>query len=85
MAIDNARIIIPSHGRPAGRAENLFGKAREHRLWRENKIRGAYESGATDLKSLLAAAYDDAPPEVMRLAEHSLKAHLTRLGLSLVE
>ncbi len=85
MALDDARIIIPSHGRPAGRADNVFGKARDHRLWRENKIRDAYESGATDLKSLLAKAYDDAPPEAMRLAEHSLKAHLTRLGLTLAQ
>jgi glyoxylase-like metal-dependent hydrolase (beta-lactamase superfamily II) len=84
-AIETARIIIPSHGRPAGRAEDVFGKAREHRLWRENKIREAYESGARDLKALLAAAYDDAPPEAMRLAEHSLKAHLTRLGFSLAQ
>ena len=85
MALDNARLIIPSHGMPAGRADNVFGKAREHRLWRENRIREAYEAGATDLKTLLEKAYDDAPPQAMRLAEHSLKAHLTRLGLSLAE
>jgi glyoxylase-like metal-dependent hydrolase (beta-lactamase superfamily II) len=84
-ALDNARLIIPSHGAPVGRSVDPFGKAREHRLWRENKIREAYESGATNLKALLAAAYDDAPPEAMRLAEHSLRAHLTRLGLPITQ
>lgn len=84
-AIDNASVILPSHGRPMGRAEDPFGKAREHRLWRENKIREAYEAGARDFASLLAASYDDAPKEALRLAEHSLRAHLTRLGLSLAQ
>jgi endoribonuclease LACTB2 len=83
--VGNASIIIPSHGRPVGRAEDPFGKAREHRLWRENKIREAYEAGARDFEALLAASYDDAPKEALRLAEHSLRAHLTRLGLSLAE
>ena len=83
--IENVSVILPSHGRPMGRAEDPFGKAREHRLWRENKIREAYEAGAKDFPSLLAASYDDAPPEAMRLAEHSLRAHLTRLGLSLAQ
>jgi glyoxylase-like metal-dependent hydrolase (beta-lactamase superfamily II) len=81
----NARLIIPSHGMPAGPSDDVFRKARDHRLWREKKIRDAYDAGATDLKSLLAAAYDDAPKEAMRLAEHSLKAHLTRLGLALAK
>jgi glyoxylase-like metal-dependent hydrolase (beta-lactamase superfamily II) len=84
-AIDRASLIIPSHGRPLGRADDPFGKAREHRLWRENKIREAYEAGARDLERLLETAYDDAPPEARRLAEHSLRAHLTRLGLVLAE
>lgn len=78
------KIILPSHGMPIGAAEDIFRKQREHRLWRENKIREAYEAGATDFKTLLAAAYDDAPAAALPLAEHSLRAHLTRLKLNVV-
>ncbi len=81
MAMEEPRLIIPSHGIPVGRSEEIFRKHRDHRLWRENKIREAYESGHTEFKALLAAAYDDAKPEAMPLAEHALRAHLTRLGL----
>ncbi len=81
MAMDEPRLIIPSHGWPVGRAEQIFHKHRDHRLWRENKIREAYDAGHREFKALLAAAYDDAKPEAMPLAEHALRAHLTRLGL----
>jgi hypothetical protein len=66
---------------PIGQAEDIFRKQRDHRLWRENKIRQAYDAGHTDFKALLAAAYDDVKPEALGLAEHALRAHLTRLGL----
>lgn len=75
------KIILPSHGMPIGKSEDIFRKQREHRLWRENKIREAYEAGNTGFKALLAVAYDDAPAAALPLAEHSLRAHLTRLGL----
>ena len=35
------------------------------------------------LDALLAASYDDAPKEALPLARHSLKAHLTKLGLAI--
>ncbi len=83
MNFEGPRLIIPSHGGPVGRAENIFQKQRDHRLWRENKIREAYEAGHTNFRALLAASYDDAKPEALPLAEHALRAHLSRLGLKI--
>jgi glyoxylase-like metal-dependent hydrolase (beta-lactamase superfamily II)/8-oxo-dGTP pyrophosphatase MutT (NUDIX family) len=81
MNFEGPRLIIPSHGGPVGRADDIFRKQRDHRLWRENKIHEAYKAGHTDFRALLAAAYDDAKPEALPLAEHALRAHLSRLGL----
>lgn len=85
MAFEEAKLVVPAHGMPEPQPAEVFKRHREHRLWREAKIREAYTSGARTLEALLATAYDDAPEEARPLAEHSLRAHLTRLGLPLAE
>ena len=81
IAIEDATRVVPSHGRFEKNPQAVIQKHLDHRLWRENKIREKYEAGATSLKDLLAAAYDDAPAAAMPIAEHALKAHLARLGI----
>ncbi len=85
MTLEEAKLVVPAHGMPQPQPVEVFQQHREHRLWRERKIQEAYEGGARTLEELLATAYDDAPEEARPLAEHSLRAHLTRLGLSLAE
>lgn len=80
-----AKALIPSHGHPVGNPREELKKHRDHRLWREEKIRAAYEEGATTLPALLDAAYDDAPAASRPWAEHALRAHLHRLGFVLAE
>jgi len=83
IAYEDAKLVVPAHGMPETSPAAVFARHREHRQWREEKIREAYERGARTLETLLAAAYDDAPGEALAIAEHSLKAHLSRMGLTL--
>ena len=83
MQIEEAVRIVPSHGLSEPDPKAVLAKHRDHRLWREAKIKDAYDSGATTLVDLLATAYDDAPKEAMPIAEHALRAHLTRLGINI--
>lgn len=82
MAIDEARVIVPAHGMHEPNPPAVLQKHRDHRLWRESKIKDAYDAGNTTLADLLATAYDDAPKEALPIAEHALKAHLVRLGIT---
>jgi len=83
--LTEATLIVPAHGLSDPRPVEKLQEHIDHRLWREAKIKDAYEAGATSLDALLAKAYDDVPDEALPLAEHALKAHLTRLGLTLDE
>ncbi len=79
----DCKLIIPSHGHPAGDPHELIRQQRDHRLWREAKIKQAYEEGAATFSQLLTRAYDDVPENVRLLASHALDAHLARLGIDL--
>ena len=76
-------LLVPAHGLPAERPRELIRAQLDHRLWREAKIKRAYDEGATTFDALLAQAYEDAPPAAMLLARHSLDAHLAKLGIDL--
>lgn len=79
----DCKLIIPAHGHPAGRPHEFIQQQLDHRLWREQKIKRAYEDGAKSFDQLLATAYDDAPESARRWARHSLDAHLSKLGIEL--
>lgn len=80
-----AGYLIPGHGDYMKDAHAALKGHRDHRLWREDKIKKALDQGADTIKDLLEQAYDDAPREALGLAEQSLKAHLARLGVTLEE
>lgn len=82
MTLEEARLIVPAHGRFETDPSAVLQKHRDHRLWREKKIKDAYDAGNTTLADLLATAYDDAPKEALPIAEHALMAHLARLGIA---
>ena len=77
----DAKLIIPSHGQPAGSPREFIQQQLDHRLWREAKIKQAHDSGATTFEELLAKAYDDAPAAALPWARHSLDSHLAKLGI----
>ena len=82
MALEDARVIVPSHGMHEPNPPAVLQKHRDHRLWRESKIKDAYDAGNTTIADLLATAYDDAPKEALPIAEHALKAHLAKLDIT---
>ncbi len=77
----DCKLIIPSHGQPAGRPHELIQQQINHRLSREDKIKRAHNEGAATFEELLARAYDDAPEQALPWARHSLDAHLAKLGI----
>lgn len=77
------RLIIPSHGHPVGSPREVIQQHIDHRLWREAKIKRAYDEGATTFDQLLARGYDDAPEQALPWARHSLDAHLAKLGIDI--
>ena len=80
---EDATLIVPAHGMPDDKPVAKLQEHIDHRLWREGKIKDAYDAGATTLPELLATSYDDVPKESFPLAEHALKAHLARLDITL--
>jgi len=81
IAIEEAELVVPAHGMFLENPPEEIGKHKKHRLWREEKIRTAWDAGTHTIAGLLEAAYHDTPKEAMQLAEHVLKAHLDKLGL----
>lgn len=79
----DCKLIIPAHGHPVGKPREFIQQQLDHRLWREAKIKQAYEDGATTFEELLAKAYDDAPPQALPWARHALDAHLAKLGIEM--
>jgi ribonuclease/clavin/mitogillin len=76
-----SKLIIPSHGHPAGRPHEFLRQHLTHRQWREEKIKRAYAEGAKTFDELLAKSYDDVSEKSLRWARHSLDAHLAKLGI----
>lgn len=73
-------LLAPSHGLAFEKPKEKVRQYIEHRLAREQKIKAVWDSGAREMKDLLAKAYDDVSPMAWPLAAQSLKAHLIRLG-----
>jgi glyoxylase-like metal-dependent hydrolase (beta-lactamase superfamily II)/8-oxo-dGTP pyrophosphatase MutT (NUDIX family) len=73
-------LMIPSHGMPIHHPHKKVRQYINHRLEREDKIKAALKDGITEIPQLLETVYNDVPEKTWPLAEHSLKAHLARLG-----
>ncbi len=80
----DAELLIPAHGLCLDNPREVFLQNRAHRQWREDKVKAALDEGHATIKDLLEHAYDDAPQEAIPLAEHSLKAILSKLGVSIL-
>ena len=75
------RILFPAHGMPVRKPKDKLREQITHRLWREERIQQAVDTGLRDLKSIVAKAYDDVPEYIWPLAEQTARAHLHRLGI----
>jgi glyoxylase-like metal-dependent hydrolase (beta-lactamase superfamily II) len=76
--------IVPAHGVPLHHgARDLIDRHIHHRLTRERKVQHALALGLRSIEDLLSHVYDDIHEAAFPLAEGNLRAHLTRLGVSL--
>lgn len=84
MLDEDFDLMIPGHGMVFFEdPKKIVRHYISHRLAREEKVRAALEAGHTTIPALLASAYADTAPRLWPLAEHSLRAHLKRLGVEL--
>lgn len=82
IELEGYNLILPSHGMPIGKPKDKLAELKAHRLEREAKIKAAWDAGHRKIADIIPIAYDDTPEEAWPLAEHTLRAHLLRLGLS---
>jgi glyoxylase-like metal-dependent hydrolase (beta-lactamase superfamily II) len=73
------RTVYPGHGPIVFRGTAKLDEYLEHRDMRERQILDALGDGARSIEELVATIYADHPPEVRRLAERSVLAHLLKL------
>jgi len=72
--------LAPGHGFLMPRPRQAMQQIVAHRMKREAKVLQAFaDPGPMSVDSLLAAVYDDVPPQLHAMARRSLHAHLLKL------
>jgi glyoxylase-like metal-dependent hydrolase (beta-lactamase superfamily II) len=75
-----AELLCPGHGPwitdPAAKIDEYI----EHKADRDRKLLAAYEAGERSRTRLLAAAWDDVPPELRAAAAIVMQAHVEKLA-----
>ena len=79
LAVTGARAALPSHGSMLQDVREVALKARDHRLWREDRVLAAWNSGLRVPANMLDAVYGDLEPGLRPLAERQVLAHLEHL------
>ena len=82
LASLGARVILPGHGSMIRDAPRALAEARQHRLWREDRVFEAWTKGERDPEAMLPAVYGDLDPAIRRFAVRQVLAHLERLELN---
>ena len=74
-----ARVALPGHGSMMPEPSEAIAKARDHRLWREQRVLEAWAGGLRDPQSMLDPVYGELHPAARPLAVRQVLAHLERL------
>ena len=77
--LPNLRFLCGSHGAALVDAKAKIESYIAHRLEREQKILEAIENGAKTPREIVEKVYQDVTPELWKLAEKSVEAHLENL------
>jgi endoribonuclease LACTB2 len=77
--LPNLRFLCGSHGAAVANAKEKIENYIAHRLEREQKILEAIKDGAQTPREIVERVYADVKPELWRLAEMSVLAHLEKL------
>ncbi len=77
--LPNLKFLCGSHGSAVFDAKAKIENYITHRLEREKQILAALKNGAATVCEIVEAVYIDLKPELVRLAEKSVEAHLEKL------
>jgi glyoxylase-like metal-dependent hydrolase (beta-lactamase superfamily II)/8-oxo-dGTP pyrophosphatase MutT (NUDIX family) len=77
--LPNLRFLCGSHGAAVFGAKDKIESYIKHRLEREREIQQAIENGAESVGEIVEKVYADVSPELWKLAEKSVEAHLEKL------
>lgn len=79
LAALEPKTLFPGHGPPLIDAAAKLRALREHRLWREDRIRDAWRAGHRSAEAMVAEVYDDVQPMLHPVATRQIEAHFERL------
>ncbi len=71
--------LFPSHGPILARGGRFLAKARQHRLWREERVYEAWQVGLREPAEILPRVYEEIPRMIWPLAERQIRAHIEHL------
>lgn len=77
--LPNLRFLCGSHGAAIYDAKAKIESYIDHRRERERQILNAIKNGANDVTEITAKVYADIAPDLLRLAELSVQAHLEKI------
>lgn len=77
--LPNLRFLCGSHGSAIFDAKGKIESYIAHRIEREKQILAAMKNGAKTVSEIVEAVYVDLKPELFRLAEKSVEAHLVKI------
>ncbi|MDQ2746573.1 MAG: MBL fold metallo-hydrolase [Acidobacteriota bacterium] len=78
--LPNLNFLCGSHGSAIFNAKAKIESYIAHRLERENQILEALKTGAKTIPEIAAIVYPDLKPELLKLAEKSVEAHLEKIN-----
>jgi glyoxylase-like metal-dependent hydrolase (beta-lactamase superfamily II) len=73
-------LLCPGHGPWIGDPDAKLASYRDHRLDRDPRLLAALSGGERSREGLLAAVWDDVPPELGLAAALAMEAHLAKLA-----
>jgi glyoxylase-like metal-dependent hydrolase (beta-lactamase superfamily II) len=79
LAAADLSLMAPGHGPWITDPAAKLAEYVEHRLMRERRLLAALDSGERSRAALLAAVWDDVPPELLPMAAMAMEAHLEKL------
>ena len=79
MLAMHPQVLLPSHGSMIPGARKALREARNHRLWREERVFKAWQLGERNPEAMLAPVYGDLHPVARPIAVRQVLAHLERL------
>ena len=79
LQVQSPDLICPGHGPWITDPEAKLAEYVEHRMMRERRLLAALDQGERSRAALLAAVWDDVPPELLPMAAMAMEAHLEKL------